>query len=225
MRLPAGQAWCEAYERGWSFRAWYTRPRSADRWARHGLRRTSVSHAPGRQPRGSGRHAGELAEPGIAVAVHPAAEAHQMRLRMLGIAVGREAVPRRRWRAAPPGPLVPDIGPDPSRRCLAGSRREYLDRGIVGEQGPASQHMAPDGVGQGYDAGKKIKGRKRHALVDNDGRGLVLEALSGEYPRPRWCPAAAVRLTGLVLRVHREGLQLADSGLAEREGERLHEPP
>ena len=29
---------------------------------------------------------------------------------------------------------------------------------------------------RGYDAGKKIKGRKRHALVDTDGRGLVLEA-------------------------------------------------
>jgi putative transposase len=28
----------------------------------------------------------------------------------------------------------------------------------------------------GYDAGKKIKGRKRHALVDTDGRGLILEA-------------------------------------------------
>lgn len=28
---------------------------------------------------------------------------------------------------------------------------------------------------RGYDAGKKIKGRKRHVLVDNDGRGLVLE--------------------------------------------------
>jgi transposase len=27
---------------------------------------------------------------------------------------------------------------------------------------------------RGYDAGKKIKGRKRHALVDTDGRGLVL---------------------------------------------------
>ncbi len=27
----------------------------------------------------------------------------------------------------------------------------------------------------GYDAGKKIKGRKRHALVDTDGRGLLLE--------------------------------------------------
>lgn len=28
---------------------------------------------------------------------------------------------------------------------------------------------------RGYDAGKKTKGRKRHALVDTDGRGLVLE--------------------------------------------------
>src|SRR5215210_9303831 len=28
---------------------------------------------------------------------------------------------------------------------------------------------------RGYDAGKKIKGRKRHALVDTDGRPLVLE--------------------------------------------------
>ena len=27
---------------------------------------------------------------------------------------------------------------------------------------------------RGYDAGKKISGRKRHALVDTDGRGLVL---------------------------------------------------
>ena len=28
---------------------------------------------------------------------------------------------------------------------------------------------------RGYDAGEKINGRKRHALVDTDGRGLVLE--------------------------------------------------
>lgn len=28
---------------------------------------------------------------------------------------------------------------------------------------------------RGYDAGKKINGRKRHALVDTDGRGLVLQ--------------------------------------------------
>lgn len=31
---------------------------------------------------------------------------------------------------------------------------------------------------RGYDAGKKIKGRKRHALVDTDGRGLTLETHS-----------------------------------------------
>ena len=29
---------------------------------------------------------------------------------------------------------------------------------------------------RGYDAGKKIKGRKRHALVDTDGRALVIQA-------------------------------------------------
>lgn len=29
---------------------------------------------------------------------------------------------------------------------------------------------------RGYDAGKKIKGRKRHALVDTDGRGLMMQA-------------------------------------------------
>ena len=29
---------------------------------------------------------------------------------------------------------------------------------------------------RGYDAGKKIKGRKRHAMVDTNGRGLVLHA-------------------------------------------------
>jgi len=29
---------------------------------------------------------------------------------------------------------------------------------------------------RGYDAGKKIKGRKRHAMVDSDGRALVIQA-------------------------------------------------
>jgi transposase len=32
---------------------------------------------------------------------------------------------------------------------------------------------------RGYDAGKKVNGRKCHALVDTDGRGLVIE-----LPRP-----------------------------------------
>ena len=35
---------------------------------------------------------------------------------------------------------------------------------------------------RGYDAGKKIKGRKRHAMVDTDGRPLVLQANSAATP-------------------------------------------
>jgi hypothetical protein len=38
-----------------------------------------------------------------------------------------------------------------------------------------SVKTAEAGGPRGYDAGKKVKGRKRHALVDTDGRGLVLE--------------------------------------------------
>jgi transposase len=48
---------------------------------------------------------------------------------------------------------------------------------------------------RGYDAGKKINGRKRHALVDMDGRGLALETASGEHPRPRWRRTASASLT------------------------------
>ena len=72
---------------------------------------------------------------------------------------------------------------------------------------------------RGYDAGKKIKGRKRHALVDTDGRGLVARGASGEYPGPRWWRAAAVRLTRLVS-VHREGL--CRQRLRRREGRHGH---
>ena len=42
--------------------------------------------------------------------------------------------------------------------------------------GPTGVKTTEAGGPRGYDAGKKIKGRKRHALVDTDGRGLVLKA-------------------------------------------------
>jgi transposase len=59
-----------------------------------------------------------------------------------------------------------------------------LDRERVGrEASPTgaiidsqSVTMTEAGGPRGYNAGKKINGRKRHALVDTDGRGLVLEA-------------------------------------------------
>jgi transposase len=58
-----------------------------------------------------------------------------------------------------------------------------LDRERVGRQASPtggiidSQSVKTTEAGgpSGYDAGKKINGRKRHALVDTDGRGLVLE--------------------------------------------------
>jgi transposase len=56
--------------------------------------------------------------------------------------------------------------------------RERIDReacptaAIIDSQ---SVKTTEAGGPRGYDAGKKINGRKRHALVDTDGRGLVLE--------------------------------------------------
>ena len=61
-----------------------------------------------------------------------------------------------------------------------------LDRERIGRQASPtgaiidSQSVKTTEAGgpRGYDAGKKINGRKRHALVDTDGRGLVLEPAS-----------------------------------------------
>jgi putative transposase len=42
-----------------------------------------------------------------------------------------------------------------------------------------SVKTAEAGGPRGYDAGKKVMGRKRHAMVDTDGRGLALHAQPG----------------------------------------------
>ena len=118
----------------------------------------------------------QRAEPGIAVGVHPPGEAFKMALRMHRLAVGREAVPGRRRRGAVPGPFVPDVGPDPAGRRPAGARRQQLDRGVVGEQGPAGQHIAPDGIGQ------RLQQRRRLADPAGERRAVEIDAIAGEDP-------------------------------------------
>ena len=56
--------------------------------------------------------------------------------------------------------------------------RERVGRGAsptVAMIGSQSVRMSESGGVRGYDGGKKIKGRKRHALVDTDGRALKLQ--------------------------------------------------
>src|SRR5271169_6398547 len=58
-----------------------------------------------------------------------------------------------------------------------------LDRERVGREASPSAAIIDSqsvktteaGGPRGYDAGKKINGRKRHAMVDTDGRGLMLQ--------------------------------------------------
>jgi len=58
-----------------------------------------------------------------------------------------------------------------------------LDRARVGREASPSAAVIDSqsvksteaGGPRGYDAGKKINGRKRHAMVDTDGRGLILQ--------------------------------------------------
>jgi len=100
-------------------------------------------------------------------------------------------------RSGCPWDMLPDSFPPPSTvyRWFARFRDDgtwetvnhhlvMLDRERVGRDASPtaavldsqSVKTAEAGGPRGYDAGKKVKGRKRHALVDTDGRGLKLHA-------------------------------------------------
>ena len=54
---------------------------------------------------------------------------------------------------------------------------------------------------RGYDAAKKVKGRKRHALVDTDGRALVLQIGSAAIQDRDGYPSGSGRLAACRVRV------------------------
>ena len=56
----------------------------------------------------------------------------------------------------------------------------------------------------GYDAGKKVKGRKRQVMVDTDGRGLILEAQAASVQDRDGAP--------IVLRLSRRSFPFVSKG-------------
>jgi len=73
------------------------------------------------------------------------------------------------------------MGPHPPRRADGGPRT-----GRAGSQPDGGDHRQPvgqngrsKGGSRGYDAGKKIAGRKRHILTDTDGRLLDVQVHAG----------------------------------------------
>src|SRR6266581_9589380 len=77
----------------------------------------------------------QLVEPGIPVGVDDAAEALQVRPRVLALAVWRVEEQRRRRARAGEWPLVANVGPQPSGLGLAGAGRQYRHRRVVDMQG------------------------------------------------------------------------------------------
>ena len=128
-------------------------------------------------------HAGDLAdsagavgvfEPGIAVGLHPAAEAGEVILRTLAFPVTREPIPSGGRGIAPPQSFVTGIGPEPGTLGLACAGRQHADRCVVGKNRLGRQDMTSDGIGEGFQQGGGL------ADPVGQGRAVEVEPLSVE---------------------------------------------
>ena len=108
----------------------------------------------------------------------PGAASDPRRSRRARIARARDAKRPKTTEPLPviarPRPLVAYIAPGARRRRLAGSRGEYLDRGVIGEDGPTGQHVTPHRIGQ------RLEQRRRLADPSGQRRALQLHPVSGE---------------------------------------------
>lgn len=71
-----------------------------------------------------------------------------MRARALAPTVRAVVIDRRRWRLATPGPIVPDIDPEPPGLGLAAARIEHRHRGVVGMELGRAHDVAAQGLDQ-----------------------------------------------------------------------------
>jgi transposase len=81
------------------------------------------------------------------------------------------------------------IAPHLPKPCATGRPRQWQIANVGRDASPSaaiidrqSVKTTEAGGPRGYDAAKKLNGRKRHALVDTDGRRLVLEPHPASIP-------------------------------------------
>ena len=101
------------------------------------------------------------------------------RLRLANVAAGLPALADRVLVVPNPDAALP-VQHDPRHRLDAGPERQGREASPSGGVIDSQSIKAPAAKKRGYDAGKKIVGRKRHIAVDTDGRLLMVNLTTAD---------------------------------------------